>query len=729
MNHLKRLSSLFVGLILFLFTSDPLAAQKHLTVEQVYGKEKFESASLDGVQWRPDGKGVTYLRTDEETGNLEIWNYDIDSGQRSLVVSSEEVSVLGEQRREKRFTLDNYIWSPTGADILFPDKQDLYLYHLSSGVLKRLTEDEEEERDPQFSPDGTSLAFLKRDNLHVLNIETGTMTQLTNQGTAHLLVGRFDWVYEEEFDIRTGFFWSPGGKYIAYFQVDERHIPEFPVVDFIPVHNEMHPVRYPKPGDRNATVDIGVVPIERPFATVWMDLGPERDVYIPRIHWHPDGERLAIQRLNRKQNKLELLLADVRTGQSRIILTDEVQDGWIEMNDVLTFLEHEKAFLWLSQQDGYTHLSLYDLEGGFVRQLTSGPWDVTELVALAEERGRVYFLATEKSIIERHLYVVRLDGAGLERLTTGDGSHEINMKPDNAYYLDTYSSISSPPRVSLYTHTGSLKEILEPNEMKVLFEEFALSPPEFLSVLSDDGVQLNAFMIKPPDFDPSKRYPVLIYTYGGPASQIVVNEWKKGMGRLWHELMAQKGYIVFGLDNRGTFGRGTEWMWTVYKNLGEYEVRDNVSGIKYLQTLPYVDQDRIGMWGWSYGGYTTCMCMLKEPDYFKVGVAVAPVTDWKNYDTIYTERYMSTLEDNPEGYERSSVMQYADGLKGKLLLAHGSSDDNVHLANTMQLAVALQNAGKHFDLMIYPGKAHSILGEEARVHLFEMITEYFLENL
>ena len=721
--------SFITSLTVLLLACVPLSAQKHLTVEQIYGADRFESTSLDGVQWKPDGEGFTYTETNEETENLELWYYDLESGERSLLVNSEEVSVLGEKRREKRFILDNYLWSPTSTDILFLGEDDLYLYHLSSGDLKRLTEDEEEERDPQFSPDGTYLAFLKNNNLNILNIKTGTVTQVTDQGSEHLLVGRFDWVYEEEFDIRTGFFWSPDGKYIAYFQVDERQTPEFPIVDFIPVHNEMQPVRYPKPGDRNSIVRIGVVAIDRPFTTVWMETGEEIDIYLPRIHWLPDGSLLAIQRLNRKQNRLDLLFADVITGTSRIVVTEEAKNGWLELNDNLAFLMSEEAYIWSSQRGGFNHLYMYHFNGWIVRQLTSGEWDVTELVGVDEDRDRVYFIGTEKNIFEHHLYRVNLDGTDFMRLTTGDGSHEIDMKPDHAYYLDTYSSITEPPRVSLYSHRGELKGIVEPNEMSELFEEYALSSPEFLTLPSDDGVQLNAFMIKPPDFDPTKKYPVLIYTYGGPGSQIVRNSWRRGIGRLWHQLMAQKGYIVFGLDNRGTFGRGTEWMWSVYKNLGEYEVRDNVSGIQYLRTLPYVDKDRIGIWGWSYGGYTTCMCLLKEPDYFKVGVAVAPVTDWRNYDTIYTERYMSTPEDNLEGYETSSLMQYADQLSGKLLLAHGSSDEKVHLANTMQLIEALQKAGKHFDVMIYPGKAHSIRGEEAKVHLFEMITEYFLENL
>jgi dipeptidyl-peptidase-4 len=715
--------------IISLFVAVALQAQKHLTVEQIYGTEEFDGTSVDGVQWTPDGKGFTYVPTKEETEDLEIWYYDLESGERNRLVSSDDVHVLRSQKREKRFTLDNYLWSPTGTEILFPYENDLYLYDLSTKDLRPLTEDEGEERDPAFSPDGTKLAYLKENNLHVHDIRTGLVAQLTDQGTEHVLVGRFDWVYEEEFDIRTGFFWSPDGEHIAYFQVDEEATPEFPIVDFIPVRNELQPVRYPKPGDGNSIVSIGVVSTEGGAETVWMDTGEETDIYIPRIQWLPDGDVLSIQRINRGQNRLDLLFADVLTGESRVVVTEEAPWGWLEPNDDLTFLTDGGSFLWSSQRDGFTHLYLYHYNGWLMRQLTGGEWDVIEVSGIDEYTETVYFVGTEKNLMERHLYRVQLDGEGFERLSRGDGTHEIDMAADCRYFLDTFSNITTPPRVSLHRSNGQLVDSIEANELKELFEEYELSPPEFLSVPADDGTPLNAFMIKPPDFDPSKTYPVLIYTYGGPGSQIVANSWKKGIGRLWHQLMAQHGFLVFGLDNRGTGGRGTEWMWTVYRKLGEYEVKDHLSGVKYLQTLPYVDGDRIGIWGWSYGGYTTCMCMLKEPDSFKVGVAVAAVTDWKNYDTIYTEKYMGTPEDNPEGYAKSTVMEYTDRLKGRLLLVHGGLDDNVHMANTMQLAQAFQNAGKQFDLMVYPDKEHSILGKEARVHLFEMITEYFLENL
>jgi len=703
--------------------------QQSLAVEQIYGTEAFRARTLTDLQWIPDGSGFTYTEKDQETGDFEPWRYDLSSGSRTRLIDSEAVRLPIEKRYENRFALDTYVWSPTGTDLLLPQAEDLYLYHFSSRELTRLTEDEAEERDPQFSPDGQQLSFLKNDNLQVLDVRTHTVRQLTEQGTDHLLIGRFDWVYEEEFGIRTGFIWSPDGRSIAYFQVDERATPEFPIVDFIPVHNAAEPMRYPKAGDVNSIVRIGVVPVDGDPVTTWMDIGEETDIYIPRIAWLPDGRTLAIQRLNRQQNRLDVLLADAATGASRIILTENAQGGWIELNDMWIFLKNEPMFIWPSQRDGYLHLHLYQNDGQLVRQLTRGEWEVTSLDGVDEASGLVYFTGTEKDVLERHLYRINLDGTRLERLTHEDGTHSINMSPHGPYYIDTFSDTETPPGVSLFSADGKLKDVLLRNEMKELFEKYELSAPEFFTIPADDGEQIEAYLIKPPHFDPARKYPVLIYAYGGPGSQIVSDIWSVGKGGLWHQLMAEKGYIIFGLDNRGTGNRGTEWMWKVYRNLGDYEVRDHVSGVRFLRTLPYVDVDRVGIWGWSYGGYTACMCLLKAPDHFQAGVAVAPVTDWRNYDTIYAERYMDTPANNPEGYKASSAISYADHLTGKLLLVHGSSDDNVHVANTMQLAKALQDKGRPFRLMIYPGKSHGIGSGETRVHLFNMITEFFLENL
>ena len=705
-----------------------------MTVELIYGTQELRSREISCVQWTPDGEGLTYYQPDFETQRPCIWSYDLKTGKREVFIDSKKVKVLQEPKTEKRVTLSNYFWSPAGKDILLPSGNDLYLYNIASGTVKRLTNDEEIERFPRFSPNGKKIAFIKHHNIQILDVESGEVTPLTIQGKEHIIVGQFEWVYEEEFDIHTGFFWAPDGQHIAYFQLDENSVPESPIVDFIPIHNEIQPLRYPKAGDKNSIVRIGVVSVDHP-TTVWMDIGEETDIYIPRIKWLPDSENLAIYHLNRDQNKLELLLGNIHTAKTRTILLEENEDGWIDINDDLTFLEDSKHFLWSSDRDGFNQLYLYDIQGKLIRQVTrilagQENWQVDDLVAIDQENRMAYFRATEKDVRERHLYRVNLSGKGFKRLSRRDGWHSINMAPNCRYYLDFFSNLITPTKVSLHTNNGKMVNVVEPNEIEAL-KECRLSTPELLSFESDDGVELNAFMIKPANFDPAKKYPVLIYTYGGPGSQIVTDIWDEDPRQryLWHQMMAQKGYIIFGVDNRGTGGRGREWMKVVYRRLSEFEIKDQVAGVKYLRTLPYVDGERIGIWGWSYGGYSTCMCLLKAAGYFEVGIAVAPVTDWKNYDTVYTERYMDTPKENPEGYRESAAVTHAKNLKGKLLLVQGTSDDNVHMANTMQLAYALQNAHRPFDLMIYPRKMHHIGGQDTRVHLFNLMTDYIVRNL
>jgi dipeptidyl-peptidase-4 len=718
-----------VVLIALLFVSPGLLlAQKKLTVEAIYGSRELSGKVVSGVQWTPDKRAFTYFQR-SENGRLNIWIYDLKSRKRKILIDSEKVSVLQEQKTEKRFTLGNYFWSPNGKEILLPSGNDLYLYEVATGKLRRLTEDEAEERDPRFSPDGKKIAFLKNHNLHVLDVATGETTQLTTQGTEHVLIGRFDWVYEEEFGIRTGFAWSPDGKHIAYWELDENRVPEFPIVDFIPVHNVDSKMRYPKAGDPNSLVRIGVVPVEASdgVETRWMDIGAETDIYIPRIKWHPDGRRLAIYRLNRDQNFLELLLADIATGRSQVILEEKVDNGWIDIDNDFTFVDKGRKFIWPSVRSGWRHYYLYDINGKLIRPLTQGDWEALSLVRVDQKRKHLYFMATEKGYAERHLYRVGFNGKGLRRVTADNGSHRVNMSPDCNYFLDVYSDILTPPKTILYRHDGKKVDVIEPNDIPAL-KEYQLATPEFVTFKADDGLDLYGYFIKPPDFDPARKYPVLVSIYGGPGAPVVRNAWG-GSRFLWHQMLAQKGIVVFVMDNRSSGPRSRDLRFSIYKNLGEVEYKDQVAGVKYLRTLPFVDPERIGIWGWSYGGYMTLMAMVKSPDYFKVGVSVAPVTDWRNYDTIYTERYMLTPEKNPEGYKQSAPVQFADQLKGKLLIIHGSSDDNVHLANTMQMAFALQNARKPFSMMIYPRKLHGIRGRDTRVHLFNVITDFLLENL
>ena len=701
-------------------------AQKRLTVEDIYGTDTFNTKTLGDIQWTPDGKAFTYVDQDETTEKITLKRYDLESGERTNLMDSETVDILQDVRYEKRFPIPNYIWSPTGRHILLPSGNDLFLYDVKNKKVRRLTDDAESERDPRFSPDGKKIVYLKKNNLHLLNIATRDEIRLTEQGTVDLLVGRFDWVYEEEFHIRTGFVWSSDSRHIAYFESDQSVEPEFPIVDFIPLYNEAPTMRYPKAGEPNAVVRIGVVPAEG-GETIWMDIGQETDIYIPRIHWLNDSKRLAIQRLNRDQNRLDLLLADAETGTSRIILTEEDPHGSVNATDDVIFLKDDRHFIWPSERSNWNHLYLYDLEGNRVRQITAGHWDVTQVVHVDEKRKTVYFIGTEKSSIERHLYRVGLDGQGCQKLTREDGTHRINVSPDGRVYLEVFSNVTTPPRTTLYRNDGQKIRVVEPGEIPAL-KEYELSAPEFFTLKTDDDLDLNAYLFKPVDFDPQKKYPVLIYTYGCIGSQIVQNDWRGGQGDLWHQMMLQKGYLVFGVDNRGTGFKGNDFKNLTYRNMGVGLV-DQIAGAEYLRSLTYVDGHRIGIWGWSGGGWMTCLAMTKGGGAFKTGVAVASVTDWRNYDTIWTEMRMDQPQDNETGYAESNPLNYIDNYQGGLFLIHGTADDNVHMSNTMQLVYALQNARKPFDLMIYPQKRHGIRGQDTRVHLFNKITEFILNNL
>jgi len=703
----------------------PPQAQK-LTVDLIYGSASLWGISISGVQWMPDARGFTYCRFDPQNGQSSIWYYDLQSNNKTVLIDDKKA---GELAQPTALNLDSYLLSPTGKELLLPSDTDLFLFNPETNSLRRLTQDSDSESAPQFSPDGIKIAFIKNQNIHAMEIETGKDTQLTSQGTENLLVGQVDWVYGEEFSIDAGFSWSPDSRYIAYYQLDQSAVPQFPITDFIPTENEVANTHYPKAGDNNSIVQVGVVSL-RDFTTVWMDTGSNTDIYTPRIKWLPGSSALAIQRLNRSQNELELLLADVKSGKTGTILKEENAGGWIDIYNDLTFIKAGRQFIWPSNRSGFKQLYLYDIDGKQIRQLTDGNWEVDDLVGVDEESELAYFRSTEKASWERHLYRVDLAGNGFQRLTQGDGWHTVSMSPDRSYYLDFFCTYIQPNKVSLYTATGRSVDIVEPNDVPVL-QELDLVKPEFMTFMSDDGVELPAFMIKPPDFNPAKKYPVLMYTYGGPVFQAICNQWEDDARKrnLWHEMMAQEGYIIFALDNRGTPARGKAFAQATYRQWGTLDIQDKISGVKYLQKLPYVDCSRIGIWGWSHGGYLTCMCMLKAADYFTTGIAVAPATDWLNYDTIYTERYMGRPSDNEEGYAASSTLNLIENLKGKLLIVHGTSDNNVHMSNTMQLIYAFENSRKPFDLMLYPRKLHHMDGQDTKVHLFNLMTSYIKNNL
>jgi dipeptidyl-peptidase-4 len=507
--------------------------------------------------------------------------------------------------------------------------------------------------------------------------------------------------------------------------MDESKVTQFSLTDFESFAGEAELQRYPVPGGGNPVVRVLVVPLGGGEPRM-IDVGANTDIYIPRVTWLPDSKRIAIQRLNREQTVLDLLLADSSSGKSSILLTEK-DPYWINISDDLRFFKDSNRFLWSSERSGYRHLYLYDLTGKQLAQLTKGDWEVSHVDSLDEAKGAVYFTAMEKSPLERHLYRVALDGSGFTRLTKADGSHNINFAPNAAFFLDTYSNTSTPPRQDLYRADATKVATLNENKV-VELAQYHLSPMEFFSIKSHDGVSLNCSMIKPPNFDPSKKYPVLVYTYGGPHAQVVVNGWG-GSNFLWHQLMAQKGYIIFSLDNRGSAGRGHVFEEPVHYHLGAQELSDQRDGVAWLQQQPFVDGTRIGIWGWSYGGHMTLQAMFNAPGVFKAGFAGGPVTNWRYYDTIYTERYMGLIPQREESYKESSPITNAAELQGKLLIAHGTGDDNVHYSNTLAVINALIDAGKFAEVMAFPGRGHGVSDPPARRVLMNRVTKFFLDNL
>jgi dipeptidyl-peptidase-4 len=669
---------------------------------------------------------------------------DATTGKRKLLVNTGtlESAIQPEKARAVQSTglgrvqARDYLWSPTGDSLLFVGNSSLVLLDLNTMAIHSLVSGDTDVEDPKFSPDGKWVSFVRESNLWVVNAATGEAKTLTTGGTEEVLKGRLDWVYPEELDCKTAYWWSPDSTKIAYYEMDERRVTRYPIMDMSSPIGAMEYTRYPQAGEANPVVRVGVVHVTG-GETTWMDTGADTDVYIPRVDWLRDGRRLAIQRLDRAQKRLDLVFCDAQTGVSQTILT-ETDKYWINLSDDLYFFSDNRRFLWSSERTGFRHFYLYDLSGKQLDQLTSGDWEISTTGGFGpgaaskpvvdEINGYIYFLSNKNNPTEMQLYRLDVHDKSIMRITREEGTHEVNFAPDASAFVDTYSASTTPPRQDLKRANGSRIETIDQNKVPEL-APFHLSPVEFLTLSAEDGTKLCAWMMKPPDFDPAKKYPVLVSVYGGPQAQEVRNDWG-GIDFLWHEIMAEKGYIVFSLDNRGMYGRGHAFETPIYHQFGKTELADQLEGVKYLKSLPYVDASRLGIWGWSYGGYLTTYAMFNSPDTFKAGIAVAPVTDWRLYDTIYTERYMGRPQDNPDGYADSSPVNQAARLRGKLMIAHGTGDDNVHFANTSELLNELILGGRYpADVLIFPGRGHSIGDRPARIQLFERMTEFFLNNL
>lgn len=713
--------------------ASPSAAQR-ITVERIFASNDFRLQGLAPRKWLSDGARYAIVERNPRTGATDLWIEDARSGERTLLIDGKTLVPPGAR---EPIAIEDFDFSADETKVLiFTNTQRVWrqntkgTYYVYDVATKRLTPVSTRpgwQMFAKFSPDGTRVGFVRDHNIFVTDLRTGAETQLTTDGSETIINGTFDWVYEEELGLRDGWRWSPDGRKIAFWRLDQSPVRIFYMIDDLGLYSQPIPLRYPKAGEANSIAQIGVVDLAD-GSVVWIDTGADTNVYLARMDWAASPDELVIQRLNRHQNRLEVMLADVRTGRARVIMTDK-DEKWVDVDDDLTWIAGGTRFVWSSERDGYNHLYLFDREGRQIRKLTDGAWDVTEFYGVDEANGWIYFAASEASPLERHLYRVPLNGGAMERITREPGTHSISFSPDFSLFIDTYSSAAVPPLARVHEADGRLVRPLFDNARVAReLERAGARPPEFFTFTTDDGVELNGWMIKPPDFDPSRRYPVLMYVYGGPGSQTVLDAWG-GTRYLWHQALAQRGYIVASIDNRGTGARGSAFKKITYLNLGEYESNDQIAGARYLASLPYVDASRIGIWGWSYGGYMTALTMARGGELFRAGISVAPVTDWRLYDTIYTERFMRTPQENPEGYRKGSPITHVEGIKGRLFLIHGTADDNVHFQNAVHLVQALQDAGKQFDFMLYPNRNHSISGGNTSLHLYTMMTEWLERNL
>ncbi len=748
---------------------------ERLTLRDIHASELLSPDRFRGGRWADEGPVITYIETPEGDSATHLMRYNLETDERARLIDganlyAEDVGRLIE--------IEDYQYSRDRAKVLlytdservwrYNTKGFYYVYDLDTQALTPIADrDEGYQMFARFNPAGTQVAFVRERNLFVVDLETGEVTPLTFDGEAGSIInGTFDWVYEEELGLRDGFRWSPGGRYIAFFKLDESQVPLYGMTNFLTRYPEYERFKYPKAGETNSEIKIGVIDMQsvergdisgpEDVAVTYFDTntwseeysGGNRYEYLAGMGWTPGADETAsvwIYRLNREQNRLDLLYGDPATGRIETVLQEEL-DTYIDVRggEKLTYLDDGEHFVWMSEIDGWNHLYLYENDGTLVGRLTEGDWEVTAfhgLDELDEADGAVYVTGTKESSIARHLYRVPFELANgalttgeAERITGRPGWHSINMSPDEEYYLGTWSTAERPPLTALYQADGEQLVVLESNdELAARMERYDLPTPAFMQVPGADGTPLNAYVIKPNDFDSTQTYPLFMYVYGGPGAQTVTNRWPGTRG-LWHRWLANNyDVIIASVDNRGTGGRGKAFQNVPYGNLGLPETKDQIAAAQHFSALPYIDEDRTGIWGWSYGGYMTLLSLLygEGPQTFEVGLSVAPVTTWRFYDTIYTERYLSTPQKNPEGYDEGSPINYADRLRPEqdLLIVHGSADDNVHFQNTMQMVEALQEAGSQFELMVYPGHAHGIAGGDTRLHLFTMLTDFLEENL
>jgi dipeptidyl-peptidase 4 len=727
---------------------------KELTIESIFKDAGILGRSPETIKWSPDATKVAFVQRDDSGERGALYFVDVATGRRAVLVSSEKLSMLApststikdERKKEavQRYAIAAYHWSPDSKKLLFDSQGQLWLYTLDTGTAVQVTLSSEPAEDPKFSPDGSRISYLRKHNLYVRELDRGGERTLTKDGNDNLLNGEVDWVYQEELYTNSNYFWSPDGKQIAFLQMNEKEVPSYPITDWIPLHATVDEQKYPQPGDANPEVKLAVVNSDggklkwitvTGAGTGSLPLGGGPNVLIPRFGWVRNGLLWAMV-MNRVQDRLDLYFVEVNSGKSKLIMT-EYTDAWIDMHPEVDFqlLSSGDRYLWTSWRDGHNHIYLYQFdkndplssEAKVAAQLTHGDWEVESIDGVDEPRGVIYFSANEGDWRQKNVFSVGLNGQNFHRVSKENGWHSADFDPRNSkYYVDTYSALTTPPSISLCTIDGHCNAFWNARSVAA----YHLLTPKFVDFKAADGTTTLEGVILLPESGPmmaNGKAPLILNPYGGPGSQDVRDAW--GVVGFFDQILARQGFAVLKVDNRGMANRGKAFALPIKHNFGEVELADQLAATKQaLQQFPQLDASRVGFWGWSYGGYFT-LYALEHTDMFKAGVSVAPVTDWRNYDSIYTERYMGLPKEDEDGYKKSSPVNFAADLHGKLLEVHGTGDDNVHMQNTIQMVNAFINAGKPFNLMLYPRKTHGIAGFQARTHLFHMIESHFEESL
>lgn len=723
-----RLNKALFGLLLLTFITSGLQAQNDISLEDVWLRYRFFGNSPDAYQSMPDG--VHYTMMQQSEADRSIVKYDFASGEQvGIILSESEVNIsLGDNIRivEYSFNADqNKVLLGSNVSNIYRRSTigDYYVYDLESKSVTKITDGKVQY--PTFSPDGSMVAFVAENNLFTMDLGTGNITQVTTDGENNAIInGSTDWVYEEEYAFTKAFWWSPNNEYIAFLRFDEREVPEFSMdVYGTGLYPQQDVFKYPKAGEKNADVTAHIYNVESGSTTA--TLTEIEYEYIPRVMWTPESEAVFFTQ-NRHQNKLELWEVDCEEDfEVELFLTD-TDEAYVEISDNFVFTE-DGSLIFTSERDGYNQLYMVDDDGEDIERITNGEWDVLTLYG-ADDRY-AYFQAAAVDPSEHEVYRIRLNGRGMTKLSTGRGIADAEFSSSMDYYMLSFHNVNTPGVYTMHQNNGELLRTLEDNaELVDRMQNYNYVPKEFFSITTSENVELNAWMIKPADFDESKEYPLLMFVYGGPGSQQVLNSWDP-LNTMYYQYLASEGYIIACVDNRGTGARGRDFKKITYQQLGHYETIDQIEAARHFGSLDYIDADRIGIWGWSYGGYMSSNCISQGADVFAAAIAVAPVTNWRFYDSIYTERYMRTPQENASGYDDNSPINHVNEIEGAYFLVHGSADDNVHVQNTMRMIEALVQSNVQFDMFIYPDKNHGIFGGYTRYHLYTKMTEFLKENL